>query len=94
VLSCGNKEALAVAKACSFDFIRAEGFVFGHIGDEGYTDANAGRLLRYRKHIEAENVLIFADIKKKHRLVLKLLNRRTTVSLQHNQKIATVLKKL
>lgn len=70
-MSCGNKEALAIAKACSFDFIRAEGFVFGHIGDEGYTDANAGMLLRYRKHIEAENVLIFADIKKKHRFVLE-----------------------
>ncbi|XP_066257655.1 uncharacterized protein F13E9.13, mitochondrial [Euwallacea similis] len=66
VLSCGNKEALAVAKACSFNFIRAEGFVFSHIGDEGFTDANAGNLLRYRKFIQAEDILVFADIKKKH----------------------------
>lgn len=66
ILSCGNKEALAVAKACSFNFIRAEGYVFSHIGDEGFTDANAGTLLRYRKQIDAEDVLIFADIKKKH----------------------------
>ncbi|XP_044253880.1 uncharacterized protein F13E9.13, mitochondrial, partial [Tribolium madens] len=66
VLACGNKEALAVAKATNLDFIRAEGFVFGHVADEGYTDANAGLILRYRRHIQAENVLIFADIKKKH----------------------------
>ncbi|XP_066149008.1 uncharacterized protein F13E9.13, mitochondrial [Euwallacea fornicatus] len=66
VLSCGNNEALAIAKACSFNFIRAEGFVFSHIGDEGFTDANAGNLLRYRKLIEGEDILVFADIKKKH----------------------------
>nr|XP_023023749.1 uncharacterized protein F13E9.13, mitochondrial isoform X1 [Leptinotarsa decemlineata] len=66
VLSGGNKEALAIAKACSMNFIRAEGYVFSHIGDEGFTDANAGVLLRYRKQIEAENVLVFTDIKKKH----------------------------
>lgn len=66
VLSGGNKEALAIAKACSFDFIRAEGYVFAHIGDEGYVNACAGEILRYRKNIDAENVLIFTDIKKKH----------------------------
>jgi len=49
------------------DFIRCEGFVFSHIGDEGWIDAEAGSLLRYRKMIDAENVLIFTDIKKKHR---------------------------
>ncbi|XP_050517858.1 uncharacterized protein F13E9.13, mitochondrial [Diabrotica virgifera virgifera] len=66
VLACGNKEALAIAKACSMDFIRAEGFVFSHVADEGFTDANAGNILRYRKSIEADNVLVFTDIKKKH----------------------------
>ncbi|KAI4471233.1 hypothetical protein MML48_1g05204 [Holotrichia oblita] len=66
VLACGNKEALAIAKACDLDFIRVEGFVFSHIADEGFTDANAGTLLRYRKQIDAENVLVFTDLKKKH----------------------------
>lgn len=66
VLACGNKQALAIAKACQLQFIRAEGFVFGHVADEGYTDACAGQLLRYRKQIDAENVLIFTDLKKKH----------------------------
>jgi membrane complex biogenesis BtpA family protein len=71
VLATGNKEALAVAQACSFHFIRAEGFVFGHVADEGFTDANAGVTLRYRKNIHADNLLVFADIKKKHRFTVQ-----------------------
>lgn len=59
-------QALAIAKASNLQFIRAEGFVFAHIADEGFTDACAGQLLRYRKQIDAENVLIFTDLKKKH----------------------------
>nr|XP_022908355.1 uncharacterized protein F13E9.13, mitochondrial-like [Onthophagus taurus]XP_022908356.1 uncharacterized protein F13E9.13, mitochondrial-like [Onthophagus taurus] len=66
VLACGNKEALAIAKACHLSFVRVEGFVFSHVADEGFTDACAGDILRYRKEIDAENVLIFSDIKKKH----------------------------
>ncbi|EDW17231.1 uncharacterized protein Dmoj_GI16617, isoform B [Drosophila mojavensis] len=66
VLACGNKQSLAIAKACQLQFIRAEGFVFGHVADEGYTDACAGQLLRYRRQIDAEDVLIFTDLKKKH----------------------------
>ncbi|XP_004526255.1 uncharacterized protein F13E9.13, mitochondrial [Ceratitis capitata] len=66
ILACGNKQALSVAKATDLQFIRAEGFVFGHVADEGYTDACAGDLLRYRKFIDAEDVLIFTDLKKKH----------------------------
>ncbi|KAL5292069.1 hypothetical protein ACFFRR_011082 [Megaselia abdita] len=66
VLACGNRQALAIAKACDLQFIRAEGFVFGHVADEGYTDACAGELLRYRKQIDAEDVLVFTDLKKKH----------------------------
>ncbi|XP_018333850.1 uncharacterized protein F13E9.13, mitochondrial [Agrilus planipennis] len=66
VLATGNKHALAIAQACSLDFIRAEGFVFGHVADEGYIDACAGEILRYRRNTGATNVLIFTDIKKKH----------------------------
>lgn len=48
-------------------YIRCEGYTFSHIGDEGWIDSCAGELLRYRKQIEAENVCVFTDIKKKHR---------------------------
>ncbi len=66
VLAAANKEALAIAQAAQLDFIRAEGFVFGHLADEGWIDAQAGALLRYRKQIGAEHILVFTDIKKKH----------------------------
>ncbi|PCH68879.1 MAG: BtpA family membrane complex biogenesis protein [Bacteroidales bacterium] len=66
ILAGANKEALAVAKAADFQFIRAEGFVFGHIADEGYIDSCAGELMRYRKAIGAEDIFVYTDIKKKH----------------------------
>ncbi len=66
ILAAANKEALAVAKAAGLDFIRAEGFVYAHVADEGYIESCAGEILRYRKLIGAEETLIFTDIKKKH----------------------------
>jgi len=66
VLSGANREALAVALAAGAAFIRVEGFVFAHVGDEGMHDASAGELLRYRRALGAEHVRVFADIKKKH----------------------------
>lgn len=66
VLAAANREALAVALACGADFIRAEGFVFGHVADEGWIEASAGELLRHRRAIGAEHVAVFADLKKKH----------------------------
>lgn len=69
ILAGCNEQAVAVAKACSMDFVRAEGFVFSHIADEGIMNADAGNLLRYRKKIEANNIMIFTDVKKKHRYI-------------------------
>lgn len=66
ILAGGNREALAVALAADLQFIRAEGFVLAHIADEGLHDACAGPLLRYRRHIGADGVLVFADLQKKH----------------------------
>ncbi len=66
ILAGANKEALASAKAANLDFIRAEGFVFAHTADEGLIESDAGEIMRYRKQIDAENILIFTDIKKKH----------------------------
>ncbi|MCX6171063.1 MAG: BtpA/SgcQ family protein [Ignavibacteriales bacterium] len=66
ILAGANKQAIAAAHSAGADFIRAEGFVFAHIADEGMFNSDAGELLRYRKQIGAENVLVFTDIKKKH----------------------------
>ena len=66
ILAGANKEALAVAQATGLEFIRAEGFTFAHVADEGYMESCAGELLRYRKMIGAENIQIFTDVQKKH----------------------------
>src|SRR6266568_4509444 len=66
VLAGANSSALAVALASDASFVRVEGFVFAHVADEGLIESSAGALLRYRRAIGAENVRIFADIKKKH----------------------------
>lgn len=66
ILAGANKDALAAAHSAGADFIRAEGFVFAHIADEGMFNSDAGELLRFRKQIGAENILVFTDIKKKH----------------------------
>jgi membrane complex biogenesis BtpA family protein len=69
ILAGANKDALSAAYNSGLNFIRAEGFVFSHIGDEGVFESDAGELLRYRKNIGADGingVKIFTDIKKKH----------------------------
>jgi hypothetical protein len=66
VLAAANREALAAALAAGAEFVRVEGFVFAHVADEGIVESCAGELLRYRRTIGADRVLVFADIKKKH----------------------------
>jgi membrane complex biogenesis BtpA family protein len=66
ILAGANKEAISVAYSSGLDYIRAEGFVFAHVADEGIIESDAGELLRYRKMIGAERIKIFTDIKKKH----------------------------
>ena len=65
ILAAANKEALGAAQAGGLDFVRAEGFVFGHIADEGYIDGCSAEVLRYRRHIEADDILVITDVKKK-----------------------------
>lgn len=66
ILAGADQEALAVAHAAGLDFIRAECFAFAHVADEGLMESNAARLLRYRRQIGADEVQVWADIKKKH----------------------------
>lgn len=66
ILAGANREALAVALAAGLDFIRAEGFAFAHVADEGLIESCAADLLRYRWEIGAEKVRVWADVKKKH----------------------------
>lgn len=66
LLAAANLESLGVAVSCGLDFIRAEGFVFAHVGDEGLHESSAALLMRKRAYLKGEHIKIFADIKKKH----------------------------
>lgn len=69
VLAGANRAALAVALAAECSFVRAEGFVFASVADEGVlATADAGPLLRHRRALGqvAERIAVFCDIKKKH----------------------------
>lgn len=67
ILAGANCAALATAHASGASFVRAENFAYAHVADEGLMpNAAAGPLLRYRRQIGGEGIMILADIKKKH----------------------------
>lgn len=66
LLAGANIEAMAVAHAANLDFIRAEGYAYAHVADEGLIQASAAKLLRYRRMIGATRVQVWTDVKKKH----------------------------
>lgn len=66
ILAGANLEAMAVAHAAGLDFIRAEGFAFAHVADEGFIQSSAAVLLRYRRSIGADRIQVWTDVKKKH----------------------------
>jgi membrane complex biogenesis BtpA family protein len=66
ILAGANHEALAVAHAADLQFVRAEGYAFAHVADEGIIESSAAPLLRFRRTIGAERVQVWADVKKKH----------------------------
>ena len=65
LLAAANREALGVAVAAGAQFIRVEGFAYGHLADEGWIDACAGPLLRTKATLKTP-IEIWADVQKKH----------------------------
>lgn len=66
LLEAANEQAMEVAAACGLDFIRAEGYVFAHIGGAGLIEGCAGKLLRLRARLRAGHIRVYADVRKKH----------------------------
>ena len=53
-----------------FDFIRAEAYAYAHVADEGFLQSSAAAVTRHRRMMQATNVGIVADVRKKHRCAL------------------------
>lgn len=66
MLEAANCEAMEIACSASLDFIRAEGFVYAHIGGAGLIEGSARKILEVRKQKSCPKIKIFADVKKKH----------------------------
>ncbi len=66
MLEAANLTALEIAHAADLDFIRAEGYVFAHVGGAGLIEGCSGHVLRRRKELGCEHIKVFGDIKKKH----------------------------
>lgn len=66
VLAGANREALGTAVAAGLNFLRVEAFAYAHVADEGWIQASAAELIRARYALRADDILILADIKKKH----------------------------
>src|SRR5215211_8859887 len=66
MLEAANITSLEVAAEADLDYIRVEAFVFAHVGGSGIINGSAGKILRRRKELSAEQIKVFADVKKKH----------------------------
>ena len=66
LLEAANEQALHIAADNGLDFIRAEGYVFAHIGGAGLIEGCAGQILRLRRSLQADHIQVFADVRKKH----------------------------
>ncbi len=66
MLEAANVTSLEIAAEAELDFIRAEAYVFAHVGGSGVINGSAGKILRRRKELGAEHIKVFADVKKKH----------------------------
>ena len=59
ILAGANEAALAAAKAGGLDFIRAEGFVFAHVADEGLIQSDAGKYGNTITNLSSKLILPF-----------------------------------
>ena len=66
MLEAANITSLEIAAQADLDYIRAEAYVFAHVGGSGIINGSAGKILRRRKELNAEHIKVFADVKKKH----------------------------
>jgi membrane complex biogenesis BtpA family protein len=66
VLANAALQSIAVAKSAGANFVRVNQWVNAYIANEGFLEGTAGRALRYRAQLKAENIRVFADVHVKH----------------------------
>ncbi|QXG54211.1 BtpA/SgcQ family protein [Pantoea jilinensis] len=66
VLANAALPAFATALAGGADFIRVNQWANAYIANEGFIEGAAAKALRYRSHLRAEHIRVFADSHVKH----------------------------
>lgn len=80
VLRNDSIASLAIAQSCNCKFIRANILTDAYVTDQGIIEGNAYQLFRYRRHLNAENISIWADVHSKH--ASPLSTRRIDLAIQ------------
>jgi membrane complex biogenesis BtpA family protein len=65
-LANATLQSLAIAKASGARFVRANQWANAYIANEGFVEGSAATALRFRAHIHARDVVVFADVHVKH----------------------------
>lgn len=66
VLANGARCAMAVAASSSTGFIRVNQWVNGYVANEGFIEGRSAEVARYRSHLRAGHIKVFADVHVKH----------------------------
>lgn len=66
VLANAAIPALAVASAAGAAFIRVNQWANAYVANEGFVEGEAARAMRYRSHLQAQGIAVFADAHVKH----------------------------
>jgi len=65
-LANGAIQGLAAAKAAELPFIRVNQWVNAYVANEGITEGQSAKALRYRANIKGEDIKVFTDVHVKH----------------------------
>ncbi len=65
---CSNaaKQSISICKATGASFIRATGWANGYYNSNGYVSPSHPNALKYKKYIDAKDVVVMADVKVKN----------------------------
>ncbi len=66
VLANAAIPALAIASAAGAGFVRVNQWANAYVANEGFIEGEAARAMRYRAHLNARGIRIFADAHVKH----------------------------
>lgn len=66
IVANAARASLACARASDAQFIRVNQWVNAYVANEGFVEGAAAAALRYRQLLDAENIVVMADVHVKH----------------------------